>query len=155
VTAIGVAGLLVGAGVGIAAKGSSGTKTVTARFTNTTVRAAPAPAHTETHAATHTVTQTVTVTRTAPEPTHTVAAAPSTFSGSGRKQIGTIIVPHKAAIHWHAPGGYFFLGSIPEGAALEVSEKGTSGNTVIAKGEYPHVEVKASGEWGFTLTQEP
>jgi hypothetical protein len=107
--------------------------------------------HTETHTVSYTVTHTVT--RTTPEPSHTVAPGPpTTFSGSGPSHIGTIIIPRMSAIHWHAPGGYIDIGSVPETADLEVSEKGTSGTNEIAKGVYPHVEVVAAGEWGFTLT---
>jgi hypothetical protein len=151
VTTIGVAGLLVGASVGIAAKAH--TRTVTARYTTTTVRAAQAPVHTVTHTITHTETHIVTL--TTPEPSHTIPSAPTTFSGgSGRKDIGTIVVPRLSAIHWHARGGHFELRSVPElGAVYDATEKGRSGKTAIVGGTY-HLEVKAVGEWGFTLTPE-
>jgi hypothetical protein len=161
VAAIGVAGLLVGAGVGIAA--NVRTKTVTAQNATTTVATAQAPVHTatraESHAGTRTVTQTVTqtVARTTPEPSHTVASAssPTTFSGNGPKHIGTIVTPHVTAIHWHASGGYLYIANVPESVDhLEFSEKGTSGTTAIAKGTYPNLEVIATGEWGFTLAPE-
>jgi hypothetical protein len=151
VTTIGVAGLLVGAGVGIAAKAH--TRTVTARYTTTTVRAAKAPVHTETHTVTRAVTNTVT--RTTLEPSHTVAPAPTTFSGSGRKNLGTITFPRMSAIRWHASGGHFSLRSVPEGAALTLHETGTSGKREIRYGTYEHLEVLAAGQWSFTITPEP
>jgi hypothetical protein len=167
VTAIGVAGLLVGAGVGIAANVRTNTSTVTARPTTTTVAAAQAPGHTETHAethaGTHTVTRTVTqtVVRTTAEPTHTIGHAlgspATTFSGNGPKHIGALVVPRVSAIVWHASGGYLFIGNVSEsgnGSLLEFSEKGHSGKTSIAPGTYPNLEVIASGEWGFALTPE-
>ena len=155
VTTIGVAGLLVGAGVGIAA--NAHTETVTTRNTTTAVRAAPAPVHTETQTVTHTVTHTFAL--TTPEPSHTVASAPgsapTTFSGSGQKLLGTITVPQKSAIHWQAGGGYFHLGTgPPEFTVYELSKKGTSGKSGIARGTYSHLEVTAAGEWSFTLTPE-
>jgi hypothetical protein len=165
VAAIGVAGLLVGAGVGIAANAK--TKTVTARYTTTAVPAAQAPVHTETHAGTRTVTHTVThtvtqtVARTTAEPTHTightVGSPPTTFSGNGPKHIGAIIAPRVSAITWHASGGYLYISNAAEsgnGDLLEFSEKGTSGKTAIAKGTYLNLQVAAAGEWSFSLTPE-
>jgi hypothetical protein len=166
VAAIGVAGLLVGAGVGIAA--NVRTTTVTARPTTTTLGAAQAPTTetaTGTHNGTHTVTRTVThtvtqtVARTTAEPSHTIASAtaPTTFSGSGPKHIGTIVSTGVSAISWHASGGYLYIGNASEsgnGSLLEFSEKGRSGKTSIAPGTYQNLEVVAAGEWGFTLTRE-
>jgi hypothetical protein len=169
VAIVGVAGLLVGAGIGIAA--NVRTTTVTAQHTTTTVGAAQAPGQAETHAGTHagtnagthTVTRTVTqtVARTTAEPSRNVGnlgAPPTTFSGNGPKHIGTLTLPRTSAISWHASGGHLFIGNVSEpgsGDLLEFSEKGTSGKTSIAKGTYRNLEVIASGEWGFTLTPEP
>jgi hypothetical protein len=145
-----------GAGVGIAATGhtktvtTANTTTVTAANTTPTLRAGQAPVHTEAHIVTRTVTNTVT--RTTLEPSHTVAPSPTTFSGSGRKNLGTVSFPRESAIEWHASGGQFYLRSVPEGAALEVKETGTSGKAVISNGTYEHLEVIASGPWSFTVT---
>jgi hypothetical protein len=161
----------VGAGVGIAANVRTNTSTVTARPTTTTVAAAQAPGnagthagtHAETHPGTHTVTRTVTqtVVRTTAEPTHsvghTIGGPATTFSGSGPKHIGALVVPRVSAIVWHASGGYLYIGNVSEsgnGSLLEFSEKGHSGKTSIAPGTYPSLQVIASGEWGFTLTPE-
>jgi hypothetical protein len=167
VAAVGIAGLLAGAGIGIAA--NVRTRTVTAQHTTTTVAAAQAPGHethagthTETHAGTRTVTRTVTqtVARTTAEPSHNVGnpgAPPTTFSGNGPKHIGTIVAPRVSAISWHASGGYLYIGNGAEsgnGDLLEFSEKGRSGKTAIAPGTYLNLQVVASGEWGFTLAPE-
>jgi hypothetical protein len=144
-----------GAGVGIAATGhtktvtSANTTTVTAASTTPTPtgRAGPAPAHTETHIVTRTVTTTV----SRLEPAHTVAPKPTTFSGSGRKNLGTVTFPRESAVEWHASGGQFSLKSIPEGQALEVKETGTSGKAVITNGTFEHLEVIANGPWSFTV----
>jgi hypothetical protein len=142
-----------GAGVGVAAGGhtttvtTANTTTVTAAHTTTAVRPGTAPAHTETHIVTRTVTTTV----SRLEPAHTVAPKPTTFSGSGRKNLGTVTFPRESAIEWHASGGHFSLKSIPEGQALEVKETGTSGKAVITNGTFEHLEVIANGPWSFTV----
>jgi hypothetical protein len=62
-----------------------------------------------------------------------------------------------SAIVWHASGGYLSISNASEprnGDLLEFKEKGTSGKTAISKGTYYNLEVRATGEWGFTLTPE-
>jgi hypothetical protein len=143
-----------GAGVGVAATGhtktvtTANTTTVTTAKTATAVRPGQVPAHTETHIVTRTVTTTV----ARLEPTHTVAPKPTTFSGSGRKNLGSVTIPRESAILWHASGGHFSLRSVPEGMALEVKETGTSGKAVVANGTFEHLEVIATGPWSFTIS---
>jgi hypothetical protein len=143
---VGIAGVLAGAGIGIASNGH--TKTVTARSTTTTVRTARLPAHMVTY--THTVMRTVTQTHTVLEPSHTVSPKPMTFSGDGFTVLGVVNVPQASNIRWHAHG-YFYLGTKPEGYALQVSEKGTSGKAEILGHTYEHVRVDAPGKWSFTI----
>jgi hypothetical protein len=165
---IGAGGLAVGAGVGVALAGGEDTKTVRVAGPTTIVHASPtttahAAAPNSVHSAatpvrtvSHTVTQTVTTTvASSLGPATTITAAKS-YSGNGRKKIGTLVLPHMTAIVWHSSSGHFVLENPPSanGRRLEVNEKGTSGNSLLEEGTYQELEVLSSGEWSFSLAAQ-
>ena len=152
---IGLAGLLVGAGLG--ASGGTKTKTITHQAAAQTVtQTVQGPART----------RTVVHVRKVPGPTKTVtAAAPSapapsssgssgssgalSWSGNGIKNIGTINVPVDSIIKWTNDGEDFTI--YDDENTVEVSSQASSGQSDLAAGTYHGFEVAAIGNWTIDI----
>ncbi len=154
VAAIGIVGLLVGAGIG--ASGSGSTKTVT---TGTTVRAeAPAKTVTVDHVVVHNHTKTIHEAAPSPEPESSAEAASSgggkSYEGNGTKSLGRITVSQPSTIHWHSSGSFFGMTALSTGKDkdIAVSSQSSSGESAVEPGTYEEVSVIGEGDWGITIS---
>ena len=169
---IGLAALLVGGVIGVAA-GSSKTapraKTVTAPAqtvvqtvagptktrTLVHVRTVPGPTTTVTGPTT-TVTQTIPApTSTPPTPT-TPGGSDNTFTGNGSQSLGTINVPSDSTLTWQcatctATGMLITSDLNADGNAINVYQNATSGQSAISAGTYTNVDVNADGPFTITI----
>ena len=155
--AIGLVGLVIGAGIGAAGKGS--TKTVTAAGGITTVQAAQTPTHTVTvtHVVVHTHTQTQAAAAAASPPASSSAGGEGgghSYSGDGTKNLGTLTISQPSTLHWHASEGFFGItGATSQYEhSIAISSKASSGESAVEPGTYHEVNVLASGEWSITIS---
>lgn len=147
---IGIVGLVIGAGIGAASKGT--TKTVTER------REANAPTVTQTvrtgptRVVVHTHTVTVTNESSTPPPATTPASAEGgaeqSYSGNGGKILGTIKVARESDLEWTNDGSIFQIFS-SEG--VPVNSQAHSGGTVLEPGSYGKFQVNAVGNWTIKI----
>ena len=165
---VGVAGLILGAGIGAVAGGN----------TKTVVRVPPAQTVTQTVASvktrikkvpvvkvrTNTVTQTVTApARTVTAPSQASSSAPagrgngrSSFVGTGSENLGTINVPTDSTLYWtcsSCTATGMMVQSDPNGDFNDISvlQQGTQGQTAVSAGTYKNVQVDADGPFTITI----
>jgi hypothetical protein len=140
-----VAGLAVGAaaGVGVATEvpGLQSTKSSTVLRTRT-----------ETAAGTVTNARTSTQTATAQGgATAAVPASPGSvsYSGNGKKSLGTITVSSSSTLHWTNDGALIQI--YDDGDWIPVNSEAESGTTAVEPGTYKNVYVNATGDWSITI----
>jgi hypothetical protein len=150
-----VAGLAVGAaaGVGIATgvPGLQSTKTVVHPRSTSTVLGS------RTETATGTGTNAGTSTQTATAQGGATAAVPASpgsvsYSGNGKKSLGTITVSSSSTLHWTNDGALIQINDDSDGIA--VNSEAPSGTTAVEPGTYEDVYVNATGNWTITIEPE-
>jgi hypothetical protein len=80
-----------------------------------------------------------------------IGVATRSFSGNGRKNLGTVRVPEDLTLRWTSDGGVF---QIFVDGGLFVNSQGSSGTSAVAAGTYHHVVVNAIGNWTITIKPE-
>ncbi len=156
VAAIGVVGLLVGAGIGASGKGT--TKTVTNEAAASQQAKVPAETVTVNHTRTvvHLHTHTVTAASEPSEPSaeSSSAGGGKTYSGNGSKSLGTVEVSQPSTIHWHAAGGLFGMDGCTDPCehTIGISSQASSGESAVEPGTYKEVSVASSGEWSISIS---
>jgi hypothetical protein len=80
-----------------------------------------------------------------------IGEATRSFSGNGRKNLGTVRVPEDLTLRWTCDGGVF---QIFVDGGLFVNSQASSGTSAVAAGTYHHVVVNANGNWTITIKPE-
>jgi hypothetical protein len=82
-----------------------------------------------------------------------IAAATTTFSGSGSKNIGSIKVDQESILEWSNNGDPAFQMMLiyDEDFGISVSSEAASGDTVVPAGTYPNVTVAGDSSWTITI----
>jgi hypothetical protein len=80
-----------------------------------------------------------------------IGEATRSFSGNGRKNLGTVRVPEDLTLRWTSDGGVFQI--FADGGLL-VDSHGDSGTSAVAAGTYHNVVVNAIGNWTITIKPE-
>jgi hypothetical protein len=77
-----------------------------------------------------------------------IGKATHSFSGNGRKNLGTVRVPEDLTLRWTCDGGVF---QIVADGGLFVNSHRSSGKSAVAAGTYHNVVVNAIGNWTITI----
>jgi hypothetical protein len=80
-----------------------------------------------------------------------IGEATRSFSGNGRKNLGTVRVPEDLTLRWTCDGGVF---QISADGGLFVNSQASSGTSAVAAGTYRDVVVNAIGNWTITIKPE-
>jgi hypothetical protein len=146
VIAVGVVGLLVGAGIGGAAGGKSKTVTDTQRADAQTItNTVTSKPHVVVH--THTVTVTSESLPT-PEPSSGGGGSTQSYEGDGGKNLGTIDVSSESTLEWTNDGSVFQIFTSED---VPVNSQAHSGTTVLEAGTYKKFQVNAVGSWTIKI----
>lgn len=144
---IGVAGLIVGIGIGGAAGGNN--KTVTKQANAQTVTKTVTVGHPRVVVHTHTVTVTTASQAPPASPANSEGnGASQSYNGNGGKNLGTITVEKESTLEWTNDGSIF---QIFTSENVPVNSQAHSGTTVLEAGTYKNFQVNADGNWTINI----
>lgn len=161
---VGVAGFLLGVGIGAASGGKTDTVvrvppartvTQTVKSVRTKVKKVPV-VHVQTRTVTKTVTAPAPVTP-APASSGAGAASANTFTGTGSESLGTITVPTDSTLRWTCSSctetGMLIDSDLnADENAIEIMQTATHGESAISAGTYRNVHVDADGDFTITIS---
>ncbi|MGD0453786.1 MAG: hypothetical protein ABSB69_09310 [Solirubrobacteraceae bacterium] len=148
VVAIGLVGLLVGAGIGGAAGGPNKTVTETERAAAQTITNTITVNHAHVVVHTHTVTVPAETTTQTASTDSSSGTGEQAYSGNGGKNLGTITVAEESTLEWTNDGDVFQIFSED---AVPVNSQAHSGSTVLEAGTYKGFQVNAVGNWTIKI----
>jgi hypothetical protein len=88
--------------------------------------------------------------------TSTPAASPSSASGNGTKNLGTITVGHPTIVEWTRSGcaAFAFTSGLSGTHVIDIGSTDAAGYSVVDPGTYPDGQVISNGDWTITFVAQ-